>query len=155
MNLIEIKDWLINLVYVLIPLCVITLIVFTIDTMTGIYKAKVNGTFCSAKLKQGISKALIYYGLILVMCCIDFLFAFYVACMEGVIPDIFCKMFTHYIVSTGFTLFIIIIEVISIIENAKEVGIDIPNWIVNMLSKIHNILVKGKPIIEDESGDDV
>lgn len=139
MDYTEIFNWLYNLVFILIPLCVIMLIVFIVDTVTGVLKAKRSGTFCSSKLKQGFSKFLIYSGLVLVACCVDFIFAFY-ATFNDALPEIICKIFKSYAVVKCFKLFIIFVEITSILENAKELGVDIPNWFIKMISKIYSFL---------------
>ena len=138
-------DWFYNLVCVLIPLLITLLAVFTADTVTGILKGKQTNTFSSTKLRAGFTKLAAYFSVIISAIAIDFILNFYMQSSGAIIDDstfskIFYKAFTNYYVTKGMTLFTIVIEVISIIENAKELGVDIPNWFMSLLKHIKKFL---------------
>ena len=137
-------EWFYNLVRALVPLVVVLLAVFTADTITGILKAKQTGTFSSTKLRSGFTKLAGYFAVIVGAVAIDFILNWYIQSGGYSLEDkqsmMLYKVFTSYYVTKGITLFTIVIEIISILENAKILGVDIPNWFMNLLKNVKKFL---------------
>lgn len=51
-------------------------------------------------------------------------------------PTILATVITHYPITTACKLFVIVIEIISIFENLKEAGIQIPKWLEKLIENI-------------------
>lgn len=129
------SDWIFNLPRIIVPLVIILLIVFGVDTVTGILKGIKNCEFSSTKLRGGCLKLAGYFAIIIGAIVIDFIINLYMNSDFNKIEFI-SKVLGNYQITKGMFLFVIVIEVISIIENAKELGVDIPNWFMKLLDKM-------------------
>lgn len=92
---------------------ILLLITFVSDFISGIAKAIKNKNFKSSKLRGCVSKFLCYISSVIIGIVIEILFN---------IPAL--KIITS---------FLIITETISVIENMNELGVKIPEKIVNLL----------------------
>ena len=141
-------DWFVNLVMTIVPLIILILIVYIADTITGVMKAKSKNTFCSSKLKDGFRKLGAYFCVIIGAISVDFILNFYIAASgidfdNTVLSKIIKFMFTSFIITKGFSIFVVIIEIISIVENAKELGVDIPMWFIKLLGVLKKFFESG------------
>ena len=109
---------------------VIPLILMCLDVMTGLINAWIKGEVDSSKLRKGLGKKL---GEII---CI-------------LIGEIFVVGFglTAYI-AAGVSIYIIVMELISICENLEKLGVPIPKFIKKAL------MVANTEINEDDKKDD-
>lgn len=93
-----------------------------IDFITGITKAWRTSSIQSSKLKDGIVKIIIYFCFTCVGLVIDFTFGLPNEHLKISITNIFCCIMCGN-------------DLVSIAENVKDWGLDIPNWVFKMFSK--------------------
>ena len=138
-------EWFNNLINTILPLCVALIIMFIIDTISGVLNAKKNGNFRSNELRKCIPKFLLYFCFILMTAIIDFIFWYYFR-QSDVVPEWMLNFSTHYPITVVCKLFIILTESISFVENCRNYGIPIPSFIDSILNKSKELL--------DEEGDE-
>lgn len=138
-------EFLYNILDIVFPLCVIMILMFIIDTVSGVINARKEGTFQSTRLRDCIPKFLMYDGFILMAVMIDFIFYFYFK-KSDVIPDFLKALSAQYPFTVGCKLFIIFTEAVSFVENCRKYGIKIPKFIDKLLNKSIEIL--------DDEGDE-
>ncbi len=118
-----------------------------IDYVTGIRAAKYrNETISSYKGIRGIEKKVCTWLLVLLGAWIDILinYAIHTAGIELTIP---------FIVATIVAVWLVVNEIISILENIKDIGLDIPPFLLPLMK---NIKRKTEDVvkIEDEDEED-
>lgn len=132
--------------WLLIPL-VILIVAMTIDYITGLRAAKYRSEKVdSAKFAKGIEKKVMLLALVGVGLLIDALLL-YCSSAFGV------EMPIKFIVAVVIAVWLTVNELISILENIKDTGADIPIWLLplikNLKSKVENI----QPQIDKEDKD--
>lgn len=119
-----------------IPLIVLT-IVMLIDYITGMLSAYVNAELSSRKGIVGILKKISYFSLVCVGIAIDYIL--YSALSQiGIQSDV--TMFFGLTV----TVWLIINELISILENLSKLDVPIPKFLTSVIKKL-------KTTVEDKS----
>ena len=124
------------------------LILNIIDFITGNIKARINKTESSVKGIKGIVKKIGYWILILV--------AFLSAYMLSSLGELIGIEISFVIFFGWFTLGCLIInEIRSILENLKEAGINIPNFLVDGLEVVQKMTqAKEKQLLKTNEGED-
>ena len=101
------------------------------DIITGWIQASVNGTWDSTKMRKGLFRK---SGEIMV------LLLAYVVHMAIALP---------VDVPAFFSIYIIIMEVLSVAENLDQAGLPVPHWITKRLKKAAEIMAEGDPEEEE------
>lgn len=107
------------------------LIMMAIDFLTGTINAWIKGEIQSTKMRQGLGKKIGEIVALLV---------------GGMIS--YALGLTHY-VSTVVSLYIVVMEMISICENMKKLGVPIPKFIDAAFKNVENI-VDNKELTEED-----
>lgn len=93
----------------------IPIVFMAVDYLTGFFKAYIHHNICSSKMRDGLIKK----------------------CGECVVVAL--SLFCEYMISlphdfvTFVTVYIIILESISILENLESIGVKLPSWITKHL----------------------
>ena len=135
-------EFLYNIIDIIVPLCVIMIFMFIIDTVSGVINARKEGNFQSRRLRDCIPKFLMYAGIIMMAVMIDFIFYFYLH-KSNDIPDFLKTLSANCPLTIGCKLFIIFTEAVSFVENCRKYGIKIPKFIDKLLNKSIEILDEG------------
>lgn len=96
-----------------------------IDVLTGIIKAWANNDFKSAVMRAGLAKKAVEIMILVVGELISY---------GLMLPDI---------IINGISFYIIFMEIMSIIENADELGIPIPKFIKDVINNVDDQLQHG------------
>lgn len=115
---------------IVIPLIVLTL-VMVIDYITGMAAAYVNAELSSRKGIRGIFKKLGYYSLVCVGITLDYILSSGLA-QIGITNDI--NIWFGLIV----TVWLIINELISILENLSRLDVPIPKFLKSVVERLKN-----------------
>lgn len=110
---------------------ILPLIMMAADVITGWIQASVNGTWDSTKMRKGLFRK---SGEIMV------LLLAYVVHMAIALP---------VDVPAFFSIYIIIMEVLSVAENLDQAGLPVPHWITKRLKKAAEIMTEGDPEEEE------
>lgn len=113
----------------------IPIILMALDILTGLVNAWIKNEIDSSKLRKGLAKKMGEITVIL-------------------IGEIFVVGFClPFVVFTGISIYIVIMELISICENLEKIGVPIPKFIKNALAVSNNKIQNGsKDDKEDEDG---
>lgn len=103
-----------------------------VDILTGWIQASVNGTWDSTKMRKGLYRK---GGEILIV-----VFAFV---LEQAIPEL-----QKIYVATGASLYIVLMEVLSVIENLDQAGVPVPAFVHDKLKKIKDRADNGEKVNE-------
>lgn len=112
---------------------ILPLVMMAADVVTGWIQASINGTWDSTKMRKGLFRK------------------------SGEIMVILLSYVIHLAVSLPidvpafFSIYIIIMEVLSVAENLDQAGLPVPRWITKRLKKAAEIMTEGEPE-EDEEG---
>lgn len=101
------------------------LVMMAADIVTGWIQASINGTWDSTKMRKGLFRK---SGEILVI------LLSYVVHMAIALP---------VDVPAFFSIYIIIMEVLSVAENLDQAGLPVPHWITKRLKKAAEIMTEG------------
>lgn len=104
------------------------------DIITGWIQASVNGTWDSTKMRKGLYRK---GGEFLVV-----VLAFIIECAIPVIGDM------H--VATGISWYIVLMEILSVIENLDQAGVPVPPFLHNKLKKLKDKADAGEFLTEGE-----
>ena len=110
---------------------VLPLVMMAADVITGWIQASINGTWDSTKMRKGLFRK---SGEIMV------LLLAYVVHMAIALP---------VDVPAFFSIYIIIMEVLSVAENLDQAGLPVPHWITKRLKKAAEIMTEGDPEEEE------
>ena len=100
------------------------LVLMAADIVTGWIQASVNGTWDSTKMRKGLYRK---GGEMLVV------FLTYIIYLAVAIPVEIVK---------GVVIYIVIMELVSVIENLDLAGVPMPTWVTHRLKKIADGLIK-------------
>lgn len=116
-----------------------------IDYITGLTASKYRGQEISSyKGIRGITKKVCMWLLIVVGAIMDGLIKYAVAQMGFIIP-------VTFMVSCIVTIWLICNELISILENLKDIGVPLPNILMKITKNIKSQIESKTDIIKDES----
>lgn len=104
---------------------ILPLVMMAADVITGWIQASINGTWDSTKMRKGLFRK---SGEIMV------LLLAYVVHMAIALP---------VNVPAFFSIYIIIMEVLSVAENLDQAGLPVPHWITKRLKKAAEIMTEG------------
>lgn len=104
---------------------ILPLVMMAADVITGWIQASINGTWDSTKMRKGLFRK---SGEIMV------LLLAYVVHMAIALP---------VDVPAFFSIYIIIMEVLSVAENLDQAGLPVPHWITKRLKKAAEIMTEG------------
>jgi toxin secretion/phage lysis holin len=107
------------------------LVVMIIDYCTGLAGAYVTGTLNSRIGVKGIVKKVGYIALVAVGMVADYL-------ITTALVQVGIDLKINYCVGMIITIWLIINELISILENLSEIGIPLPNFFVNLIKRLKN-----------------
>lgn len=110
---------------------ILPLVMMAADVITGWIQASVNGTWDSTKMRKGLFRK---SGEIMV------LLLAYVVHMAIALP---------VDVPAFFSIYIIIMEILSVAENLDQAGLPVPHWITKRLKKAAEIMTEGDPEEEE------
>ena len=114
----------------IIAIPVIALIaVMVIDYLSGMSAAWICGELSSKKGITGILKKVSYLALVCVGIGVDFIIRY---CLEQIGVNFEVKMFFGLIV----TIWLIINELLSILENLSRMGVPVPKWLTKITNKL-------------------
>ena len=111
---------------------VLPLVMMAADIVTGWLQASINGTWDSTKMRKGLFRK---SGEILVV-----LLAYVISLAISLPADI----------PAFFSIYIIIMEVISVAENLDRAGLPVPRWITKRLNKVAKSLTEDDPLEEED-----
>ena len=118
---------------------IILIIAMIIDYVTGMMSAWLNAELSSKKGIKGIVKKISYLALVAVAMIVDWL----ICCgLQQINVDIKYTVFFAVLVA----VWLIINELISVLENLSRMGVPIPNFLKKMIDRLKNTV--------DEKGDD-
>jgi toxin secretion/phage lysis holin len=110
---------------------IVMLVVMIIDYCTGLAGAYVTGTLNSRIGVKGIVKKVGYIALVAVGMVADYL-------ITTALVQVGIDLKINYCVGMIITIWLIINELISILENLSEIGIPLPNFFVNLIKRLKN-----------------
>lgn len=118
---------------------IILIIAMIIDYVTGMMSAWLNAELSSKKGIRGIVKKISYLALVAVAMIVDWL----ICCgLQQINVDIKYSVFFAVLVA----VWLIINELISVLENLSRMGVPIPNFLKKLINRLKNTV--------DEKGDD-
>ena len=118
---------------------IILVIAMIIDYITGMMSAWLNSELSSKKGIKGIVKKISYLALVAVAMIVDWL----ICCgLQQINVSIKYSVFFAVLV----TVWLIINELISVLENLSRMGVPIPNFLKKLIDRLKNTV--------DEKGDD-
>lgn len=126
----------------LIPIFIL-IAVMIFDYISGMAKAAINGELSSRTGIKGIVKKTCYLLVVVVGCVVDYAINM-LALHFGV------DLGQAFLVGLIVTIWLIINECISILENAAVIGVPVPKFLTKIISKL-KIAVEQKADSEDES----
>ena len=116
-----------------------------VDYVTGVIASKFRGQKISSyKGIQGITKKVCMWLLIVVGVIVDEVIAYSVAQFGLVIP-------VTFVVACIVAIWLVINELISILENLKDIGVPLPPFAMKLLKNIKSQIETKADVIEDES----
>lgn len=124
---------------ILIPLSLL-IVMMTVDYISGISAAYIKGELSSRTGLKGIIKKLGYIGVVIVAAVMDWVIY---SGLKGVGVDIEMSYYLGLIV----TIWLIINECISVLENLGEIGVPLPPFLMKAINKL-------KKHLEDKGGTD-
>ena len=128
----------------LIPLIVL-IAVMVADYITGMTRAWITGTFSSRVGIRGIAKKLLYLVLVLVGMAVDYL-------MTAAIKKTGVEIDAYGLVGLIVTVWLIINELISILENLAQSGVPVPAFLVKLIGRLKvETEKKGDSLSENQS----
>ena len=133
------------LAQIIIPIGVLCLVML-IDYITGVHAAYVKHELSSRTGILGILKKLSYLAMVAVACVIDYVVAS-VGSQVGVVVSI---QFVALLV----VFWLIINELISILENVDEIGGPVPPFVVRLLYRLKGAAEDSLPELPEEKADD-
>lgn len=108
------------------------LIMIGADILTGWIQASINGTWDSTKMRKGLfrkSAEIVVIGL-----------AYVVQAAVSMPADIFIFI----------ALYVVVMELLSVIENLDQAGLPVPTWITRRLAKAAQVMTEDDPLQKDE-----
>ena len=118
---------------------IIMIVAMVIDYITGMMSAWLNAELSSKKGIKGIVKKVSYLALVAVAMIVDWL----ICCgLQQINVDIKYTVFFAVLVA----VWLIINELISVLENLAKMGVPIPNFLKKLINRLKNTV--------DEKGDD-
>lgn len=124
---------------ILIPLSLL-IVMMTVDYISGISAAYIKGELSSRTGLKGIIKKIGYIGVVIVAAVMDWVLY---SGLKGVEVDIEMSYYLGLIV----TIWLIINECISVLENLGEIGVPLPPFLMKAINKL-------KKHLEDKGGTD-
>ena len=124
---------------ILVPLALL-LIMMIVDYISGMSKAYINGEWSSKVGFRGIVKKVGYMGVVIVAAVMDWIIY---GGLSGIGIDIKMSYYLGLIV----TIWLLINECISVLENLGEIGVPLPTFLIKGIKKL-------KKNIEDKGGKD-
>lgn len=124
---------------ILVPLALL-LIMMIVDYISGMSKAYINGEWSSKVGFKGIVKKVGYIGVVIVAAVMDWIIY---GGLSGVGIDIKMSYYLGLIV----TIWLLINECISVLENLGEIGVPLPTFLIKGIKKLQKN-------IEDKGGKD-
>ena len=121
----------------LIPIAIL-ICVMVCDYISGMAKAWIKAELCSKKGIIGILKKLCYLLIVGVGCVADYL-------ITQLSTQFNIDIGQCYIIGIIVTVWLIINECISILENVAIIGVPIPKFLTNIIKKL-------KTVVEDKAG---
>lgn len=124
---------------ILVPLALL-LIMMIVDYISGMSKAYINGEWSSKVGFRGIVKKVGYMGVVIVAAVMDWIIY---GGLSGIGIDIKMSYYLGLIV----TIWLLINECISVLENLGEIGVPLPTFLIKGIKKLQKN-------IEDKGGKD-
>lgn len=124
---------------ILIPLALL-IVMMSVDYISGISAAYIRGELSSKVGLKGIIKKVGYIGVVIVAAVMDWVLF---SGLKGVGVDIEMSYYLGLIV----TIWLIINECISVLENLGEIGVPLPPFLIKAINKL-------KKHLEDKGGKD-
>ena len=118
---------------------IILIVAMIIDYVTGMMSAWLNAELSSKKGIKGIVKKVSYLALVAVAMIVDWLIF---QGLQQINVDLHYSVFFAILV----TVWLIINELISVLENLSRMGVPIPNFLKKLIDRLKNTV--------DEKGDD-
>ena len=118
---------------------IILIVAMIIDYVTGMMSAWLNSELSSKKGIKGIVKKISYLALVAVAMIVDWLIF---QGLQQINVDLHYSVFFAVLV----TVWLIINELISVLENLSRMGVPIPNFLKKIIDRLKNTV--------DEKGDD-
>lgn len=132
--------WMLARVGALLPVLLVLLAVMVLDYITGMVKAGISGTLNSTRGWQGLLKKLMYAVTVAIAMVADYLL--YIGGSQ-----IGIDMHESAYFGTLVSIWLIINECISILENLSEIGVPMPGFLGRILQRVQNKV--------DETGNDM
>ena len=129
------------LAQIIIPIGILCLVML-IDYITGVHAAYVNGVLSSRTGILGILKKLSYLAMVAVACVIDYVVAS-VGSQVGVVVSV---QFVALLV----IFWLIVNELISILENVDRIGGPVPPFVVKLLYRLKGSVEESMPDRPDD-----
>lgn len=132
--------WILARVGALLPVLLVLLAVMVLDYITGMVKAGIAGTLNSTRGLQGLLKKLMYAVTVAIAMVADYLL--YIGGSQ-----IGIDMHESAYFGTLVSIWLIINECISILENLSEIGVPMPGFLGRILQRVQDKV--------DETGNDM
>lgn len=116
---------------VIIPIALL-LVAFIVDYITGVMAAKYRNMTISSEIgKKGIIKKLAMSTVIVACLMVDILIIY--GCVVSGITIAF-----YFIVTTLVSVLMFLNEIVSILENVKDMGVNLPKWLLPFIKNIRS-----------------
>ena len=144
-------SWVLARVQALAPVLLVLLVTMLLDYVTGLVKAGITGEINSTKGWQGLLKKVMYIVTVAVAFIAD-----YIACYTAEQFGWELEIAAYFAILVS--VWLIINEAISIIENLSEIGVPMPAFLVKIFHRVHNkvseVLPEDKPAETDTDKDE-
>lgn len=121
--------WVLSQLGVLFPVLIVLVGMMVLDYITGMVKAGMAGSINSSRGWLGVLKKLMYTVTVAVALVVDYIL-FFTAAEFG------WEFSAHAYIALMVSLWLIINESISIIENLSEIGVPMPHFLVKILQRV-------------------
>ena len=127
--------------HILVPIFVLGVIMVA-DYFTGVVKGYTTATLNSKKGILGFIKKLCYFLLVLVGCMCDYL-------ITVIATDLHIEIGNIYFVGLILTIWLIINECLSILENLAIIGVPIPKFLISIVNKLEVVINNSESEVTD------
>lgn len=123
--------WVLSQLGALFPVLLVLVGVMILDYITGLVKAGMSGEINSTRGWQGLLKKLMYTVTVAVAFVVDYILFFTAA-------ELGWEFSMHAYIALLVSLWLIINEAVSVIENLSEIGVPMPKFLVKILQRVQN-----------------
>ncbi len=125
--------------WLVVPMGIMTVLMI-VDYVTGMTKAYINQELSSRTGIKGVLKKVGYFCIVLCAMVLDYLIKTTLFSAGIVLPE-------NFTIAILVILWLIVNEIISILENLAVMGVHMPEWLIRLVKKLK--------VVADKKGDDL